>query len=977
MKARHETSLMKKYSGICIGLLLMVTQHIASGQTNSCTGNTVEDSKEKYEIGDFASVKKNLEECVANRGFSNLNELNQARELLALTAIVEDRLDAAKRLIEDIVNSNLSFVSSYRNIVFDTELNKIKRANIGVTVSSVSKKSEDLNTAPATVKIVTHEEIMDRGYRDLIDLLSDLPGFDISKIYATTYANVFQMGFRQENTERTLFMVDGVEENDLWLNWAYISRQFPLSNIKAVEILYGPSSTMYGPRAFVGAINVLTYLPKESPKDHLLPSEDEEDVEKSFYMYGNVQAGILNTQSTDLTLGIRGNKASIQVSGTYYRSDEHDLSSTEFYNYSPADINNLSYSGMNLPFSKFPYPLEEYMAKFKLPAEHPYYTVKKNDQGKITGITITPAGVAQARKLDSIAYASPVNGAPIGYSNATEDYFISAKLTMDNFLLGFRHWKLHEGFGFYQDIDVAGSKNGSVWAPQNTTVYAQYEKTINEKLIISNVSNFAMHRLGKESNRVNFIAFGDPRANLHFANLLNPGELIPIVKNETNLVNVYGTEANIAIDYSLMRNGWRNRYYYYEAQQFRNEARLFYDGSKVKLSSGLDIRNTLTQGDYLVYMDFDTNHPTTQAYRDKQKEISLAREKGIAVGQMEGSNMFSILDVGFFSQATAELGEKFFISAGNRVDYNQIRKSGGFGFAFSPRFSAIYNTKNTTVKFNYSRGLQNVSQWTKYSTGQGRIPNPNLNTETINFVNLEYSGHLNNNELTWDIIPFFHLINNAVASLTFNNDKGVEVKQNINDGDYRSYGVMSGFNYKPKSNKWNIQLNYTYNNPANIRKNFFIQGQIIKLDTLIELGDIARHRVNFSLTKQTKLGMLKNATSIRANYVSQRPIGPGTTQNRNIGVNGTGKIPPYLLVNGNIGFKIETLPFVRLDLTIENILNFNPLDNNNPEYYHPGPREAAGRFNMPVDKNQSYGDALIPYIPQRPRFYSLRLSFSI
>ena len=114
MKARHETSLMKKYSGICIGLLLMVTQHIASGQTNSCTGNTVEDSKEKYEIGDFASVKKNLEECVANRGFSNLNELNQARELLALTAIVEDRLDAAKRLIEDIVNSNLSFVSSYQ-----------------------------------------------------------------------------------------------------------------------------------------------------------------------------------------------------------------------------------------------------------------------------------------------------------------------------------------------------------------------------------------------------------------------------------------------------------------------------------------------------------------------------------------------------------------------------------------------------------------------------------------------------------------------------------------------------------------------------------------------------------------------------------------------------------------------------------------------------------------------------------------------
>ena len=54
-------------------------------------------------------------------------------------------------------------------------------------------------------------------------------------------------------------MINGIEENDNWSNIAYMARQYPLSNIKAIEILYGPSSTMYGPRAFVGTINIITY----------------------------------------------------------------------------------------------------------------------------------------------------------------------------------------------------------------------------------------------------------------------------------------------------------------------------------------------------------------------------------------------------------------------------------------------------------------------------------------------------------------------------------------------------------------------------------------------------------------------------------------------------------------------------------------------------------------------------------------------
>ena len=112
--------------------------------------------------------------------------------------------------------------------------------------------------------------------------------------------------------------------------------------------------------------------------------------------------------------------------------------------------------------------------------------------------------------------------------------------------------------------------------------------------------------------------------------------------------------------------------------------------------------------------------------------------------------------------------------------------------------------------------------------------------------------------------------------------------------------------------------------------------------------------------------------------MSGRPIGEGTTQASNYGLgDGSGEIPAYLLVNGNIAFKAKMIPFLRLDLSIENVLNKNILDNNNPEYYHPGAREAEGNFNLLGDApGTSYGDQYVPYFTQRPRFMTLKLSYS-
>jgi len=57
---------------------------------------------------------------------------------------------------------------------------------------------------------------------------------------------------------RTLFMINGIVDNHLWTHESNISRQYPLSNIKQIEVLYGPASAVYGPNAFLGIINIIT-----------------------------------------------------------------------------------------------------------------------------------------------------------------------------------------------------------------------------------------------------------------------------------------------------------------------------------------------------------------------------------------------------------------------------------------------------------------------------------------------------------------------------------------------------------------------------------------------------------------------------------------------------------------------------------------------------------------------------------------------
>jgi len=184
---------------------------------------------------------------------------------------------------------------------------------INAKVTLASGVEESLVDAPAAIVVITDEDIKQRGYTSLSDVLMDLPGFDISVPNGSWYLVANQRGYRTPMTSRTLLMIDGKVDNNLWSNVAQISRQYPLTNVRRVEVLYGPASAVYGPNAFLGIINVIT-------EDGKGLNSGDHSTTTSF------QGGSFDTKSVDASTRGRIGDVSYALSGRFFRSDEPDLS---------------------------------------------------------------------------------------------------------------------------------------------------------------------------------------------------------------------------------------------------------------------------------------------------------------------------------------------------------------------------------------------------------------------------------------------------------------------------------------------------------------------------------------------------------------------------------------------------------------------------------------------------------------------------
>ncbi|HDP67541.1 MAG TPA: TonB-dependent receptor [Candidatus Marinimicrobia bacterium] len=135
---------------------------------------------------------------------------------------------------------------------------------MNIKVTTATKRDQLIKRVPATVRIITAKQIEERAYQTLEDVLADLPGFQFRNIQGfNSYS--FQRGAPSQNN-LILVLIDGIQINELNSGGFYGGYQYNLQNVKQIEVVYGPSSALYGTNAISGIINIITKDAENSPR---------------------------------------------------------------------------------------------------------------------------------------------------------------------------------------------------------------------------------------------------------------------------------------------------------------------------------------------------------------------------------------------------------------------------------------------------------------------------------------------------------------------------------------------------------------------------------------------------------------------------------------------------------------------------------------------------------------------------------------
>jgi len=139
------------------------------------------------------------------------------------------------------------------------ELEFLKEESVAIAVRHLQPISE----TPSNVYIITDEDIRHSGATDLPTILRRIPGIEVSQLSGSEF-NVSARGDNQQDANKLLVLIDG-RSVYFDIQGGYFWKGIPvtLPEIKRIEVLKGPASSLYGFNAFDGVINIITKSPEE------------------------------------------------------------------------------------------------------------------------------------------------------------------------------------------------------------------------------------------------------------------------------------------------------------------------------------------------------------------------------------------------------------------------------------------------------------------------------------------------------------------------------------------------------------------------------------------------------------------------------------------------------------------------------------------------------------------------------------------
>ncbi|MBV9007742.1 MAG: TonB-dependent receptor [Verrucomicrobia bacterium] len=122
-------------------------------------------------------------------------------------------------------------------------------------VITATRVDTPLDQSPASVSVIDSSEFEEKQIERVADALREVPGLSVVQTGAPgQLTSVFTRGLRSEHTQ---VLLDGIPINQ-GLQGAFNFADLTVDDIDRIEVVRGPQSTLYGPRAMAGAIQLFT-----------------------------------------------------------------------------------------------------------------------------------------------------------------------------------------------------------------------------------------------------------------------------------------------------------------------------------------------------------------------------------------------------------------------------------------------------------------------------------------------------------------------------------------------------------------------------------------------------------------------------------------------------------------------------------------------------------------------------------------------
>jgi len=132
---------------------------------------------------------------------------------------------------------------------------------------SASKAREKTTRIAEQIAIVSNKDIQNSSSQTTADILAEIPGIKIQKTQFGGGSPVI----RGMEANRILLVVDGVRMNNAIYRKGHLQNSITISPnlLERIEVIFGPSSVVYGSDALGGVIHYYTRTPKTSEKTNI------------------------------------------------------------------------------------------------------------------------------------------------------------------------------------------------------------------------------------------------------------------------------------------------------------------------------------------------------------------------------------------------------------------------------------------------------------------------------------------------------------------------------------------------------------------------------------------------------------------------------------------------------------------------------------------------------------------------------------